>query len=100
MEMFTGTGSRVRFEGLTVVIGGISFLRGIQNALITNCHGLVLVSSSARVTSAKFQPKLLYGHRDIETHCIDQTPRTPGSGKKNAKHQSLDLVPVQRILCN
>lgn len=27
MEMLTGTGTRVRLEGLTVVIGGISFLR-------------------------------------------------------------------------
>ena len=29
MEMLTGTGTRVRLEGLTVVIGGISFLRMI-----------------------------------------------------------------------
>ena len=54
-------------------------------ALMTNCHGLLyigiinsieLVLSSARVTSAKFQPK-------IETPGpIDRTPGTPGSGKK------------------
>ena len=56
---------------------------------ITNSQGLLyigiinsteLVSSSARVTSAKFQPKVFY----IETPGpIDRTPGTPGSGKND-----------------
>ena len=50
-----------------------------QIALLASSASIELVSSSARVTSAKSQPKLL----DRQTPGpIDRTPETPGSGKK------------------
>ena len=58
-------------------------------ALITNCRGLLykciinsidLVSSSARVTSAKFH-KTVVGRYVQRPGPIDRTPETPGSGK-------------------
>ena len=50
---------------------------------------IVLVSSSARVTSAKFQPK---SRRELERPGpIDRTPETPGSGKNLMQDQELNL---------
>merc|ERR1712001_668723 len=51
-----------------------------QIALLASPASIELVSSSARVTSAKFHKVLV--HRDIERPGpIDRTPETPGSGK-------------------
>ena len=49
-----------------------------QIALLASSASIELVSASARVTSAKSQPKV----SDIERPGpIDRTPETPGSGK-------------------
>ena len=53
------------------------------------------VSSSARVTSAKFQKGL--EESDIETPGpIDRTPGTPGSAKKD-RFESIDEMPTSEI---
>ena len=53
-----------------------------QIALLASPASIELVSSSARVTSAKFH-KVLYVGRELERPGpIDRTPETPGSGKK------------------
>ena len=50
---------------------------------LTLSASIELISSSARVTSAKFH-KVPYVGTDIERPGpIDRTPETPGSGKKN-----------------
>ena len=51
-----------------------------QIALLASSASIELVSSSARVTSAKFHKAAV--RSDIETPGpIDRTPETPGSGK-------------------
>ena len=74
-------------------------------ALITNCKGslyigiinhIELVSSSARVTSVKFQKAL--GCRERQTpRPIDQTPGTPGSGKNEISSDQFVSEPVTMI---
>ena len=53
-----------------------------QIALLASSASIELVSSSARVTSAKFH-KGLVGREVQRPGPIDRTPETPGSGKKN-----------------
>ena len=58
---------------------------------IGTINSIELVSSSARVTSAKFQPKVLEVCSDIERPGpIDRTPETPGSGKKDTYRNAND----------
>ena len=57
----------------------------LQIALLASSVSIGLVSSLARVTSAKFQKGV--GWRELETPGpIDRTPETPGSGKNNDAH--------------
>ena len=59
-----------------------------QIALLASSVSIELVSSSARVTSAKSQPKL----PDIERPGpIDRTPETPGSGKNGVRKNDWTL---------
>ena len=58
-------------------------------ALLAPAVRIELVSSSARVTSAKFQKGV--GSRELETPGpIDRTPETPGSGKYYRNQPKLD----------
>ena len=72
-----------------------------QIALLASSASIELVSSSARVTSAKSQPKLLYRQTPGP---IDRTPETPGSGKncdksdKNMIKQRSKILKITSIL--
>ena len=56
-----------------------------------------LVSASARVTSAKSQPKVLEVFRETGSPgSIDRTPETPGSGKKTRK---MFRFPQETTMC-
>ena len=61
-----------------------------QIALLASSASIELVSSSARVTSAKFQK--VVGSRELETSGpINRTPETPGSGKYYRNQPKLEL---------
>ena len=73
----------------------------LQIAILASSVSIDLVSLSARVTSAKSQPKLLYRQTPGP---IDRTPETPGSGKncdksdKNMIKQRSKILKITSIL--
>ena len=54
----------------------------LQIALLASSVTIELVASSSRVTSAKFQPKVLYSYRDTRTGQDQGHLGPPDSGKK------------------